>query len=176
MVNDTRPRCPRDKCSRPIVRDGDTECLFHTWRRENRKPYRSCAVEGCDWTGPKHQRCLTHGSVSTPASRRNSELKRKYGMTAADFDAMAARQGGLCAICGSPPSEGRKNLALDHDHATGRVRGLLCGPCNRGIGHFRDDPELMHLAIEYLSRDQLDHGLFALCSLNLGTSRLDQAR
>lgn len=60
-----------------------------------------------------------------------------------------------CQICGATDSGlsklgNKKSLHLDHDHATGRFRGWLCGHCNAGIGMFRDDPELMGLAIEYL--------------------------
>ena len=57
---------------------------------------------------------------------------------------------GLCAICGA--ARGKRNHALDHDHATGRLRGILCGPCNAGIGMFRDNIDLLRKAIEYLER------------------------
>jgi hypothetical protein len=65
-----------------------------------------------------------------PSQRQHRvhELRRRYGITPDDYDAMADAQGGVCAICGLPPRKG--TLDVDHDHATGRVRGLLCRRCN----------------------------------------------
>jgi 5-methylcytosine-specific restriction endonuclease McrA len=64
---------------------------------------------------------------------RRRALIRKYGITESDYEAMLQRQRGLCAVCGEPP--GQKRLHVDHDHATGRVRELLCTPCNTLAGH-----------------------------------------
>ena len=58
---------------------------------------------------------------------------------------MRRAQGGLCAICRQAPA-----VHVDHDHATGTVRGLLCFPCNAAIGHLRDDPQIMRRAAAYL--------------------------
>jgi hypothetical protein len=66
------------------------------------------------------------------------------------YDQMVAEQDGRCLICGAKP--GRIALAVDHDHETGRVRGLLCRSCNQGLGHFRDDPDLLRSAAAYLER------------------------
>lgn len=62
---------------------------------------------------------------------RESKYKRVYGITIEDYDRMLEEQGGLCAICRNPPITYR--LAVDHDHDTGAVRGLLCPPCNRAL-------------------------------------------
>lgn len=60
-------------------------------------------------------------------------------------------QDGLCAICKAPETpEPKGNLHVDHDHTSGRVRGLLCFPCNAGLGSFKDDIERLEAAIEYL--------------------------
>jgi hypothetical protein len=61
-----------------------------------------------------------------------------------------AAQGGGCAICGRPPTESRQ-LDIDHDHRTGEVRGLVCNPCNQGLGLFRDDPFLIMAAATYVT-------------------------
>jgi hypothetical protein len=86
---------------------------------------------------------------------REQYRKRKYGLTNAEFAALVEEQGGVCAICGRPPSgEGReKELHIDHCHSSGAVRGLLCEHCNRGIGLFRDDPEILKKAAIYVGRD-----------------------
>lgn len=78
-----------------------------------------------------------------------SSLKRKFGMTLADYESLLSVVPG-CAICGKTPAENRKRLAVDHCHKTGRVRGLLCNNCNSGIGSLRDG-EHFKAALAYLS-------------------------
>jgi hypothetical protein len=73
-------------------------------------------------------------------------LRRRYGITALEADAMLAKQGGLCAICKSAPA-----AHVDHDHATGAVRALLCFNCNGGLGQFKDNPETLHAAAYYVA-------------------------
>jgi hypothetical protein len=85
-------------------------------------------------------------------SDRKSHLKRKYGLSLEQYDAMLAAQGGVCAICHQPRPEER-TLHVDHDHATGAIRGLLCFTCNNALGDFRDSAELFHAAADYLDRD-----------------------
>lgn len=81
--------------------------------------------------------------------RRKQYLSETYGISEAEYDVMFERQHGLCAICGKP---GRaRGLHVDHDHETGAVRGLLCHPCNSGMGMLGDDPKLLASAIEYLT-------------------------
>jgi hypothetical protein len=74
-------------------------------------------------------------------------LKHRYGMARSDFDSLMHQQRGLCAICGVEPAS-----HVDHDHGTGKVRGLLCFNCNGGLGQFKDDPMRLALAISYLQR------------------------
>lgn len=85
--------------------------------------------------------------------------RRARGLTDGQYEAMLRAQGGACAICKQPPSDSRviedPVLPIDHDHETGEVRGLLCGPCNRGLGLFRDDPERLRNAARYLERVQV---------------------
>jgi hypothetical protein len=83
---------------------------------------------------------------------------RKYGMTLADYERMFEAQGGVCAICGEARPEER-TLHVDHDHATGVIRGLLCFRCNNALGDFREEYELFRRAAEYLDRDDELAGL-----------------
>lgn len=83
--------------------------------------------------------------------QRHRALLKSYGISMDEYREMLAGQGGVCAICGGVNKDGRQ-LFVDHDHATGEVRGLLCNLCNRGIGNMRDSIELLQGAIEYLAR------------------------
>jgi hypothetical protein len=78
---------------------------------------------------------------------RKSALKRKYGLTLEEYDTLVTTQGGRCAICGRED----ELLSVDHDHADGVIRGLLCRLCNASLGGFHDDPGLLQKAVEYLS-------------------------
>ena len=86
---------------------------------------------------------------------RNRHLLDTFGLTPDEYDVMFEKQGGVCAICLEPEKVKRngkvKNLAVDHDHETGAIRGLLCHHCNVGIGHLKDSPVLLLKASEYLS-------------------------
>ena len=93
---------------------------------------------------------------SDQVRKRSGHNLRLYGITAAEHQALEIMQDGLCAICNEPETMTyrgtRKSLSIDHDHETGRVRGLLCAACNFAIGKFRDDPALLRAAADYLER------------------------
>lgn len=96
--------------------------------------------------------CQSDSRKSRPmaaAARRQYHLKSKFGLSDAEYAAMLAEQGGVCAICGGECATGWR-LAVDHCHQTGQIRGLLCGRCNRAIGQMEDDPELLGAAANYL--------------------------
>lgn|SRR6185503_2558605 len=80
-----------------------------------------------------------------PESRKNIVLKHLYKITLDDWNLLFARQDGRCAVCSE-----RKRLYVDHCHATGRVRGLLCRDCNLALGHLKDSPELLTYLLAYL--------------------------
>lgn len=75
-------------------------------------------------------------------------LAREYQITFEDFKELFKKQDGKCKICGL--TQDIKRLAIDHDHKTKKIRGLLCDKCNRGLGHFNDDISMLELAIKYL--------------------------
>jgi hypothetical protein len=76
---------------------------------------------------------------------------RAYGITVEDFDRMLEEQNGGCYICGQ--TDANRALSIDHDHATGKVRGLLCSNHNRALGLLADDPDLVLAAHKYLVKD-----------------------
>ena len=88
---------------------------------------------------------------------RANNLKKTYGISHEDYDRMLEAQGGGCAICGATDSRtGRSDyLYVDHCHETGQVRGLLCGPCNSGIGYLGDSIDNLEAAIKYLNEAAL---------------------
>lgn len=109
----------------------------------------------------KHQRVQRkrNGKELAYYLKRKKSLRaftlRKFHMSSQDYDRMLRAQGGVCAICGHPETARGcrgtlKDLAVDHCHKTGRVRGLLCANCNQGLGRFKDDSLLLERASRYL--------------------------
>lgn len=81
---------------------------------------------------------------------RQENLKSKFGISVEQYEAMLDRQGSRCAICEHIPDEDEKRLAVDHNHDTNEVRGLLCVRCNMGLGYFRDNYHHLISAATYL--------------------------
>lgn len=111
------------------------------WRREC-KACRS-ATESAKYHGSATRRAV----AKTNAKR--SHLQRMYGITPEELATMEARQEHKCLICKEIPD----TLHVDHCHTNGHVRGLLCGTCNRSIGMFKDDIQMLKSAIKYLQGD-----------------------
>jgi hypothetical protein len=85
-------------------------------------------------------------------TEKNRKLKKLYGITLDEFNAMRAAQSGCCAICGMHEKEvPRGILQVDHCHKSGGVRHLLCACCNGGLGNFKDSPALLRAAVAYLA-------------------------
>ena len=109
-------------------------------RHKGRPTGRHCNCKVCHNAQVRESRARQGGS-------RKYHLKRRYGLTPEEFDGFLAKQGFLCPICLKRPA-----VHVDHDHSTGKVRGILCEMCNGGLGQFRDNPETIESAIEYLER------------------------
>jgi CO dehydrogenase nickel-insertion accessory protein CooC1 len=86
---------------------------------------------------------------------RASELKRNFGITLHEYSLMFTEQKGKCACCGIHQNELTRNLAVDHDHDTGLIRGLLCSNCNTSIGKLGDNIEGLMKALNYLEKHEL---------------------
>jgi len=117
------------------------EILPHIYKDQN-KGY--CRICGIPITGARTS-CIECGGPINTTSLANR--LSKYNLTEMDYVAMVERQSNLCAICGAY----MKSTNIDHDHKTGRVRGLLCYKCNVGLGFFSDNPEFLENAAAYLS-------------------------
>ena len=84
--------------------------------------------------------------------RKGYQIKSLYGLEESQYLEMVRKQSDRCAICDRPSSDFGRALCVDHEHATGKVRELLCPNCNSALGKFQDDIYLLQLAIEYLRR------------------------
>lgn len=90
----------------------------------------------------------------SPAGKRvkwRTKIKAKYGLTETDYLGMLAKQAGACAVCRSRFASS-KQTHVDHCHKTGRVRGILCGHCNRALGEAKDDPRILRALADYLEK------------------------
>jgi hypothetical protein len=100
-----------------------------------------------------NHRCKDCNKIHSQSYRRATNARRKYelayyyGITVEEYDRLESKCGNVCEICRTRPEE---FLAVDHCHTTGKVRGLLCRVCNSAIGFFRDDPDLVQAAKDYL--------------------------
>jgi hypothetical protein len=95
--------------------------------------------------GHVRQRALMHSKTD---NELNARYLKRYGLTLDDYTRMFEQQHGQCAICGVKVQGER--MCVDHDHSTGRVRGLLCRLCNKSLGGFRDSVDLLRKAVAYL--------------------------
>jgi Autographiviridae endonuclease VII len=91
-------------------------------------------------------------------SRRRLRLKNRFGISLEDYDALLAKQNGACAIC---KKKSARSLCVDHCHATGMIRGLLCKKCNSSMGFFEDDAARIRAAIAYLKASRAAHLAYA---------------
>src|ERR1017187_3973915 len=98
---------------------------------------------------------------NNPEKVKNTKLKDMFNITLEQYQEIYKKQNGCCAICNKPETmiDNRSNttraLAVDHNHATGEIRGLLCSAHNRGLGMFHDNIEELNKAIEYLQKMNL---------------------
>lgn len=175
----TEPRnCEFPACTRPYISKG--LCASHNWQRNTgrdltplpdrreakpsdrnergEKQCRTCLL----WLAPDMFSRLASAKDGLQghcrSCGRDAQRRAMYRLPRGRYAEMVASQGGVCAICGRPESDGR-TLSVDHDHGCcpesvcGQcVRGLLCTACNHGLGKFLDSPELLRAAAEYLER------------------------
>lgn len=100
----------------------------------------------------KKAKAATPEARAKAAETQRCNRLKKYGLTPECYRRMLFAQGGRCAVCLSdrPGPIGKGSFAVDHDHVTGKIRGLLCGPCNVALGLFRDDPAVIRRGATYV--------------------------
>lgn len=129
-------KCTRCGCVKPLPD-------YH--REKRNKDGRRSECKQCFQT-LQSRRYRTKGHTKA----REYNLRRQYGISPLDYEALLASQDNGCAICGKSPELNGQYLAVDHNHTTGEIRGLLCQPCNTGIGLLNDSPSQLRLALRYL--------------------------
>ena len=165
----TRSRYSNDGCRCEPCRQAERE--YQEARRGPLKPRRTppqhgtascysnlgCRCAPCRAAqSSRHKGYAAKNAEKIEMSRREWQMKRKYGMTVGEVRAMWAQQGGRCPLCLLafpifPGVKTQKRMLVDHDHKTGRVRGLLCDPCNQVLAKIGDSVGWAKRAIEYLS-------------------------
>jgi hypothetical protein len=127
-------RCPRCRTERPLDQ-------FYADRSRKDGKFFICK--------PCHKAYSATVKPRAKRAARKHQLSR-YGVTEEQYAQMIEAQRGLCAICEQPNTNDRQ-LAVDHDHSTGAVRGLLCTGCNASLGRFHDSTHILRRAVDYLN-------------------------
>jgi len=159
----TPHRMNQKKCSQDCPGRPDEERIC-----ANEKCRASFAIAAYPGHGRGAQRYCTPNCAAQASRWRLAGRFRRYGgMTPEQFQKIAEEQDGRCMICRKEPvpdarswREGIWALEVDHDHLSGVTRDLLCGHCNKGIGHFMDDPELIRTAAAYIEHHRKQDGPF----------------
>lgn len=125
---------------------------FYYYNNPNRKRNRRCRSCHRKWANAFLKVNGRPSQIGKYALRPKSDIRRYhlkfvYGLTEQEYFAMIESQGNVCAVCSQ---EFKGTPHVDHDHATGKVRGLLCRKCNHGLGNFRDDADVLEKAAKYI--------------------------
>lgn len=128
---------------------------FHNYKASNDGKMYRC--KSCDYEARKKWRL--DNPERSQLSARSRRLKHVYGITLDEYYAMLSAQEGCCAICGLEENKSalislQKNIsfAVDHCHVTNKIRGLLCNQCNRALGMFGDNKDILKKALDYLNK------------------------
>lgn len=145
--------CLKDDCPKRAV-GPHGRCNAHNLQHYRTKP---CIEPGCPKFAIGRGLCPMHYRRSRgPEWGRRAHLKRNFGLTQDEYDALFDAQGGVCAICHQPEHKVHQttgqlyNLPVDHNHQTGEVRGLPCSNCNVAIGLLGDDPDRIRALLAYV--------------------------
>lgn len=124
----------------------------HAWTEENirikKDGRKACRI--CDNIDAKLRARSKSGTEEGKKAKKNNALRSSYGITLEDYNKLLEKQNYKCAICNRHQNEFTRKFAVDHCHITDKVRGLLCGNCNIGIGNLQDDINIIENALKYL--------------------------
>lgn len=137
-------KCTKCKETKPVNLFGNH--IRHT----DGKRFRCKACEAVDAATSRQELKIKNPEKLLEIDRA-ANLKQMYGLSIVDWDMKLEKQQGVCAICKGICCSGRR-LSVDHNHITGKIRDLLCGNCNQGLGKFLDNPELLLKAAGYLRK------------------------
>lgn len=147
----------KDKSSKDGYAYSCIECdkkRVKKYRQENREKFRESQKKWQAKNPAKVKQYAKTNYIRNIRVRQNYNLKKLCGITIDQYDETFERQGGVCAICGQPETMknqyGVRRLSADHDHATGRFRGLLCNNCNRFVGFCDESVGVLKKTIQYL--------------------------
>ena len=140
----------------PLAKDGlHTICrscaAAHRRKKyqENPEIFKAATTKWIAQNRERHNEYKRNRYRKNPRAHKNAVLKRCYGITLEEKEALMTAQGGQCGVC-------RRDLTgkicVDHDHKTGKIRGILCSTCNSGLGFFGDSIEIIQKAISYLEQ------------------------
>lgn len=162
LGEDGQPLCSVDGCGRRARGRGMCTLHYQRWKAHEsvelpaRQPV---PIPHGTLHGYRYHNCRCDECMARKRQyHRGVMLMKKYGVSADDYDQMLAEQGGVCALCGCAEIaiDRRYNtpmaMPVDHDHVTGKVRAILCGSCNRGIGQLKESPDLLRAAADYIER------------------------
>lgn len=119
------------------------------WRKNNPEKYRASVLRNYK-NRDKEKTLLYSRSPQRKIAMRKYELKKQYGLTVEQYDILHEVQNGVCNICHNP--DNKRKLSVDHNHLTGKVRGLLCRTCNLAIGNIKEDVQIAENIIIYLKK------------------------
>jgi hypothetical protein len=134
---------------------GETKDLVDFYKHKGFRDGRHSQCKACVRTNNcKWMKANRRSKGVKPREKKAKNPKAHMGLTKEEYEDLLFFQDGKCAICEKPEAVLARRLALDHNHKTGQIRGLLCSSCNPGLGYFHDDIELLHKAAAYLDRHE----------------------
>ena len=147
----TRPQQPVGADARLCNSCGATKPNSDFYKRSDQTHLRMAVCKECKkaYGRAYHARRRDEGT-GFQETRRAYRLRSYYGITENDYETLLTCQGGRCAICHTGSNGSRAKFDIDHNHQTGKVRGLLCSHCNRALGFIRDQPETAISMAKYL--------------------------